>query len=911
MHDWKAYVRRHLPSLGCPPEREADIVEEIALQLEGVYRTARASGASDAEALARAADEIPDWPALAAAVMASRYPRTAPIRGITHARLEPFVARQPFGSRLLTIATELRHAARSLAASPVFTLAATLTLAIGLGATTAVFSLVDGVLLEPLPFRDPSRLVIVQETIPELAERYPVLGANPRSFAAWTRGCRTCDGLAALATTTGTLTGSGEPEGLVGARISPNFFEVLGLRFAAGRAFTPDEDRPGADAVVVLAHALWVRRFNADPSIVGRTIEIDGRAMQVAGVLAPAPDFPHLEHLTVVGGFVLGAPEFYRPLAWPPDLLRSAGEYDNVAIVRLAAGATPARLQSELDAITEADFRSEAIHPQTRVRPLADHWLGPARRPLSLLLASVVAALVIACVNVANLMGGRWVGRRRELAVRLAMGARFRDLLRLVAAEGALVATAGGAAGLLVAFAGFQALVRLAPAGTPRLESVGLDTSALAFGLAATLFCALVCSLVPAWHAFRGDAAEALKAGSHSTTDSPRWRLVRSWLVGGEVAVTSALLIVGGLLLVSFQNVLRVKPGFETDGVLAVDLKLPGARYPDAASRARFLDALVRDVRAVPGVEQAGIVRVLPLEGEATVDAIVAAGDPRPITAHPVGSHLQVSPGYFRALGFALVAGRWLEDADRRRNVALVSERTARAVWQDQNPVGRRFTRSNRQQEWEVVGVVADVRRLGLERDPGLTVYVPYWGTGTASEFTLAVRTSGDPASALGGVRDVVARLDRQLPLQRIRTMDAVLESTLANRRFQIRLMAAFGSAGLLLACLGVYAVVVSAVERRTPEFAIRLALGATPGVIARAVLGQGLRSVVTGLIVGIGGGMVAARSIASLLFGVSPYDAGVVAAVAGVMIGVGIAACLSPAARATRTDALIALRHS
>ncbi len=578
-------------------------------------------------------------------------------------------------------------------------------------------------------------------------------------------------------------------------------------------------------------------------------------------------------------------------------------------IARLGPGATPERLRSELDALSEAEFRTEAVHPRTRVRPLSDHLLEPSRRPLTLLLASVLAALAIACVNVAILMGGRWVARSRELAIRTAMGASFRDLLRLVTAESVIVAGLGGTAGLLLAFGGLQTLVHLAPSGIPRLESVRVDATAFVFGLVVTVSCVGVCALLPAWHTFGTDAVDTLKAGAHSTTDSKRWGLMRSWLVGAEVAVTSALLIVGGLLIASFQNVLRVPAGFDTARVLAVDLKLPNARYPDAESRTQFFSALLAAVQGTPGVDAAGIVRVLPLEGEATVDAVAPAGDPRPITEHPVGNHLQVSPGYFHALGMSLVAGRWLTDEDRGRAVALIGERTARLVWPGQNPLGRRLTRSSRKVEWEVVGVVKDSRLRGLEREPGLVVYVPYWGA-TAAEFSLAVRSHGEPESVLGGVREAVARLDRQLPLQRVRTMEAVRESALATRRFQLTLMTAFAGAGLFLACLGVYSVVMGAVQRRTPEFAVRLALGATPAGLVRAVLGQGLRCVIAGLLVGVGAGIAVATAVASLLFGVSPYDPAVVLAVIAIIVGIAAVACLTPAARATRTDPMIALRR-
>ena len=325
-----------------------------------------------------------------------------------------------------------------------------------------------------------------------------------------------------------------------------------------------------------------------------------------------------------------GVPEFFRPLAWTEDLLRSAGEYDNTAFVRMAGTATPAQVTAELDAITETEFRTAPFHPRTRVLPMGDQLLEPWQRPLLLLLVSVLAALAIACVNVANLLGGRWVARRRELAIRSAIGANAGALLRLVASESVLLAAAGGTAGLMVAWGGLRTLIHFAPAGIPRLESVRLDAAGFGFALVTVLCCGIVCSLLPARHVLRGATGDTLKSAAHTTTGGPAAVAIRGWLVGVEIALTSALLVLGGLLVLSLHNVLSVDPGFHTARVLAVDLRLPQARYPDAASRARFFDALLLRVQSAPGVDAAGITRVLPLEGEATIDGIAAVGERGP-----------------------------------------------------------------------------------------------------------------------------------------------------------------------------------------------------------------------------------------------------------------------------------------
>ena len=676
VHDWPAFVRERLPALPIPPAREGEIVEEIAIQLEGIYRTARAGGASESEAYARVVDEIPDWPALAAAVVASKYPHTAAARQLNHSHVAPFVVRQPLAASVMEALRELRYAARALAASPVFAFAATATLALGVGATTAVFSLVHGVLLTPLPFRDASRLAVVQEIVPEIAERYPLLGANPRSFRAWTNGCRsTCESLAVLAGATGTLTSDGEPEGLVGARVSPNFFDVLGLPLLAGRSFTEAEDRPGADAVVVLSHALWTRRFGSDRSVVDRIVELDGRPTRVIGVLASV-ELPRLGDLAAMRSQT-GVPEFFRPLAWSEDLLRSAGDGRQHRVCthggRGNAGASggrarrphrdrvPHRDHSPANA-SAADGRSDA-GPVAASSP-ACCWPLFSRR------SRLRASTSRTCWA-----DGGWLAAA-QLAIRSAM-ARTPAPCSLVASESALLAATGGTAGLLVAWGGLRTLIHFAPAGIPRLESVRLDAAGFGFALVTVLCCGIVCSLLPARHVLRGGTGDTLKSAAHTTTGGPAAVAIRGWLVGVEIALTSALLVLGGLLVLSLHKVLSVDPGFDSTRVLAVDLRLPQARYPDAASRTRFFDALLLRVQSAPGVVAAGITRVLPLEGEATIDGIAPVGDTRPFVELPVANHLQVSPDTSGRWGClwspdvgsltTTTAGTWRSSANARR----------------------------------------------------------------------------------------------------------------------------------------------------------------------------------------------------------------------------------------------------
>ena len=714
MHDWRAYVRRSLPPLSCPPQREVDVIEELAAQLEHVYQSARAKGASDEEAFARAEAEVSDWQAFARDVLQATYPRTSSGRALLMKDVEPKLQRSLTGTALLNLVLDIRHAARTLRRAPMFTLMAVLMLALGIAASTAVFSLVHGVLLAPLPFREASRLAVVLEVVPEIRDRYPLVGANARSFTAWKNHCRTtCEDLAALGRSTATLTGDGAPEGLTGARVSPNLFNLLGIRPARGRTFLPEESTPGRDRVVVLSDAVWQRRFGGDPGVIGRTISLDGMPVEVVGVLPASPRLPRIEQLSVMP-LAFGEMEYFRPIAWSEDVLRSWGEYDYVAFLRLKEGVTSASAQAELASITEAAFADAPIHPAPVVRSLLDHLVGPVRRSLWLLLAAVGAALLVGCVNLTNLLAVRWAGRRRELAIRTAMGAGVRALARLVVTESVLIAAVGGIAGLVLAFWGVRLIVWLAGSSIPRIQEVTLDATAFAWATALTLVSAILCALVPAWRAMGIRSADALKAGAHTTPDSRRWALARTGLVVGEVALTGALLTVGALLLVSFGNVLRVDRGFEVDSVLAVDLTLPATRYQNAQARARFFDELLASLKQRPVVEAAGVVRKAPLEGEATVDALIPFGNDKGLADQPVANHLAAGPDYFQAMRMPLLHGRIFSEADRGRLVAVVTERTARTIWPGEDPVGRVFTRSRGDRTWEVVGVVSDARIHGL-----------------------------------------------------------------------------------------------------------------------------------------------------------------------------------------------------
>ena len=907
MPDWRAYVRERLPRLACQPEREAEIVEEVAQQLHDIYAGALRTGASAAEAEARVRDEIHDWRALARDLQLAEQPVLAMPRTVTVHHLEPAMHRFRVSLRLLELLRDARLAVRALLARPLFTLTTVMTFAVGIGATVLVFSLVHSVLLSPLTYRQPDRLTFVQQVIPEIADRVPILGVNPRSFISWERSCRaTCEQMAALVASRSTLTGVGEPEGLIGAKISPGLFDVLGLPPMLGRSFTRDEDAPGRNGVVIITYGFWQRRLGGDPAVIGRVLALDSVPVEIVGVLPATFRLPELPQLSVPNR-VANPFEVFRPLAWSESLRQSWGEYDNVVIIRRHAGVSVRATEAELSAITKAEYQRAQIHPYAVARPLMAAVTADARRPLWLVLGAVAAALLIACVNVAGLLGARWTARQRELAIRTAMGAGRLRLAQLVAIESLLLASVGGAFGLALASMSLRAVLATAPAAVPRLDEVRLDTISFIVTAVITLACALICTVVPAWRAARVDPADTLKASALSTTPARQWLAMRAWLVGGEVALTAMLLVVGGLLVASFLNVLRVDRGFTTTSVVAADIELPAVRYPDTASRARFFGALLDGLNGQPGVGVAGLSRALPLEGLATVDGFVPVGDARAASLQSVGSHVQVSAGYFAAIGLPLLRGRLLTPDDHARPVAVISDRTAKTLWPDEDPLGRSFRRG-RGDIFEVVGVVADAKIQGFERDPGLVGYVPY-GLNTRNGLTLVIRGNAGDNAAIASARRVVKALDPDLPLRRTRTLDSVVDDALAMRRFQMRLLAAFGGAGLLLACLGIYGVLSSMVEGRRGELAIRLALGAPPARVGRLIVRQGLIPVIFGLAAGLAAGVGAARLAASLLFGVTPAHPAVLATVIAIVLAVAVAACLGPAARAARTPFVSALR--
>jgi predicted permease len=808
-------------------------------------------------------------------------------------------------------ASDLGLAARALRRHPALGGIAVATLALAIGANTAIFSVVDSILLRPLSYTRADRLFAVHESAEEFRHVSPLIPVNAMHFEMWRRDTRSFEQMALLDGVSFNLTGLGEPRRVAGARVSPVLFPMLGVKTLLGRTFSPEEDRPGHDHVVVVDHAFWVGELGADPDAVGRRLLLDGTSYEVVGVLPPGFSFPKLSELFAMT-VAEERPEIWKPFALRDEERGEEGDFNYACIVRLRDGVTAAQALSELEGVQAriAERAPSTIHLHAALVPLQEQITGRARAGLQLLLAAVGVVLLIGCVNIANLLLARANERRREIAIRSAMGASRRHLVRQALAESLLLSTLGGALGLALAWWTLPVILAWAPVDLPRLGEVRLDVRVLLFTAFVSGLAGLLCGTLPAWRLSRADPQEALKAGARGTTAGVGSARLRALLVGVETALGAVCLISGGLLLHSFLKLMNVDRGFEVRHLVTVDLGLPYVRYPDLAARSAFVRSLLERAAAVPGVVSAGIVNRLPLSGEGGNNLVNPEGSNVPLLQRPLADVRRVSPDYFRTLGIPLRHGRVFDLADGSRPLALVSALTAERLWPGGDAVGKRLRIGDDDSPLvEVVGIVGDVRGVSLSRPPSLTVYVPYWQQDWGA-LSLAVKTAGDPRSAAGAVRSVIRQLDPELPVPSPRAMTAVVADSVAPRRFQMDLVLLFAAVATLLASLGIYGVVAYSVGQRTNEMGIRLALGAPTGQIARMVLGQGLRPVAAGLTVAVVASLALGRVLGSLLFGVGAGDPLTILGVAVVLGAVALLATWLPARRATRIDPVAALRY-
>jgi predicted permease len=803
---------------------------------------------------------------------------------------------------------DLRYAIRSLSKDRGFAAMVVLSLAVGIGANTAIFSLVDGVLLRPLDYRQPDRLVAISQASPKFMKLYPSLPVNIATLLEWRKQSSSFESIGAYQNSAFSLTGAGRPELIAGATVSSNFFHVLGIAPRIGREFQESEDHDGQNRVVMIADSLWRRRFQANPAIVGQDITLGGRQFQVIGVLPPDFQFPKQEDN--LGRHTNGRMEIYRTLGYEPDdTVLHFGDMNYAVVARLRAGVSIGRANSELNSVESAIDAKVGGNDGflALISPLQDKLTGNIRQSLIVLMGAVGAVLLVLCVNLANLSLARAAGRARDSAIRTALGASRGQLVRQSLTESAVLSAIGGAGGILAGYWGLKWLLRAAPANIPRLSGVHLDARVLLFALAISLATGLIFGILPALRtAASRNPVETLKAGSRSSTEGRGGINIRNILVGLEVGLSAALLVTAGLLLSSFVRLTTIDKGFDVERVLAVDVSLPGAKYPDPGPRTQFFQRVLDQARALPGVQSASISSYLPLQGESWVDILKTENDARPQAQLPDANLRFVSPEFFKTLHIAIRAGRDFEPRDRDRMVAVISEGLAQKLWPGLNPLGRKLMDIGKPHE--VIGVAADLRSTSLDKDPVNMLYIPYWQRPQYSSSIL-VRTAMDPAGIAAALRASVWSVDSEVPVPEERTLQQVMSQSVDRRRFQMLLVLLFAAAALALAAFGTYGVVSYAVTRRRAEMGIRMAVGAQPGDVLRMVLRQGMTPVFVGLALGAVAALGIGQYMASMLFQVSPRDPLAFGTAAAMLLLVSAAACLIPARRATRVNPIDALR--
>ncbi len=803
------------------------------------------------------------------------------------------------------IFADIRWGLRSLLKRPAFTAIALLTLALGIGVNSAIFSAVDSLLLRPLPLSDPDRLVSVWEQTPRDGIRQNQ--AAPANFFDVQTQNQVFEQIGAYGPYDVNLTGDGEPERLDGQVVTANVFSILGVPASLGRTFSPDEDQPGQEHVVVLSDALWQRRFNRDPSIINRAITLNGESFVIIGVMPRGFFFPQREI------------ELWTPWAMEADQKAGRGDHYLTLVARLKQGTTLERANADLASIAQ---RLSAEYPRTNeglgfiAHSLHQDYVGDLRLPVLILFAAVGLVLLIACANVANLLLAQATTRRKEIAIRIALGARRWIIVRQLLIESLLLATGGGLLGVLGAFWGVEALAKLLPESLSKLQNVSIDARVLLFTLGVSVLTAIVFGGVPALLASRTKPGATLSDVARDMAGGTSGRHVRRVLVVSEVALAVVLLVSAGLLIRSFQLLRQVDTGFTTENALTMRMVLPFPKYQKAEARRAFYDEVLRKIHEVPGVDSAGMITFLPLSFHGMNFSFSVEGQPATSDSKlPFALFRVVSPDYFRAMGIPLRRGRFFDTRDSAdaQPAVLINRRFAEQYWPGEDAIGRRLKVGplDSPNAWlTVVGVVGDVRQTGLYEQK-LEFYVPYAQERRSfmAPRDLVVRSKRDPAVIAAAVRNAVWSVDKDQPVSNVRTLDQVFAAAISQERFQALMLGLFAALALLLACVGLYGVISYAVVQRTHEIGVRMALGAQPLDVLRLVIRQGMTLTLAGLVVGIVAGTLVTRVLSDLLFGVTPRDPLTFGGVPVLLLVVAFFACYIPARRATRIDPLTALR--
>ncbi len=808
---------------------------------------------------------------------------------------------------------DLKHGLRVLLKNRGFTAAAIIVLALGIGANTAIFSIVYAVLLRPLPYRDASRLVMLWHTPPQ--KSFPgmtMFSVSAANFVDWQQQSHSFERMSIYSFSHLNLTGRDQPEALQGASVSADFFSTLQAQPMLGRTLTLDEDQPGKNHVVVLSYGLWKSRFAANQDIVGRTAEFDGQPYTIAGVMGEKFRFP-------------GFAQYWTPMGWTNQERSVRGEHHYMVIARLKPDSAVAQAQAEMTSISA---RLEQQYPEddkgwgALVMPLREDLVGDVRPALLVLLGAVSFVLLIACANVANLVLAKTFGRRKEIAIRVALGATSGAVVRQIVAETILLSLSGGALGLGLAHFGIQLALKFLSANLPKSTEVTLDSGVMFFTLVISILTGLLAGLLPAFRLTKTNVNDALKQGLGKTDSDSSGGRTRAALVVSEVALSLILLVGAGLMIRSLWLLNNVDAGIDPHNVLTMTLVVPSGKFPQSRDESAFFARTLTQVRALPGVLSAALIDDLPLNGDGSHQPVAIEGRPvLPLSEQPEVDTRVITPGYLNTLRIQLRRGRDLSDSDspERPPVLVISEAMAKRFWPNEDPIGRHLTMSffpgvSR----EIVGIVADVKldRLDLTASAG-TVYLPasQLSTSAAGDFhsypmQLAVRTAANPSSLSSAVTGAIHAIESDMPVTELMTMEDLIDKSLSERRFSMLLLAAFAVLALLLAAVGIYSVLSFAVRRRVREIGIRVALGAEVSDVLRLIVIEGMKPALLGIVIGLAGALALGRIVAGLIFGVSAADPITFAAVAALLCGVALSACLIPAYRAAQIEPTRALRE-
>ena len=803
-----------------------------------------------------------------------------------------------------TLLDDLRFGSRMLRKSPSFTAVALLTLALGIGANTAIFSAVNSVLLRPLPYKTPDRLAMLWNDNRRLGLHEDL--TSYANFADWRSQSRLFEDMAAFSETGADVTGVDRPYEVFGWRVGAHLFSMLGVAPSIGRTFTEQEEQTGRGSEVVLSDGLWRERFGADPHALGRTMLMDGAPYVIIGVMPASFQFPDKRT------------QIWTPLAVSDAAKANRGGFWLHVLGKLKPGVSIEQARAEMALIggnLERQYPSSNVGYGVWVVPLLTQVVGNLRTGLLVLFGAVGFVLLIACANVANLFLARGAGREREIAVRAALGAGRRRLIRQLLTESFVFSVPAGAAGLLVAYWALRALIALAPVDMPRVDEIAMDNRVLWFTVAVSLASALIFGLVPAFRISRSDLNESLREGGRSLTGGVRASFVRSSLLVAEVALSVVLLAGAGLMIRSLVHLRALNPGFDASSILTMQLSAPYSKFPKGPRITALYESVIARLQAMSNVRSAGLITDIFLSTTPNSGVFTVEGKPLPPPEQATEATLDsVSPGYFRTLRVPLMRGRFFDERDQAGStpVALINETMARRFWGNEDPVGRRFhfgwgTTNVR---WlTVVGVVGDMRRQGMDKLARVETFEPL-SQQPRSDLNLVVRTGDDPLKVAGAIQSELRGLEKDLVIQKMMALDEQISESLAQRRFQTLLLGLFAGIALLLAAIGIYGVMYHSVTQRTHEFGVRVALGAGAGEVLRMVLGQAVMLVVAGAAIGTLAALALTRLLASLLYGVGASDPLTYLAVFSVLIGSALLASYLPARRATKVDPTVALRY-